>query len=257
MSQALQRVVVRMLHDPSFADAVFAGAAVPGLDAAALAALRATDRRAYGADPLRRSRALTPLVEEAPATAALASRGGADLGVLDAFFSSPAYHACVMERGVLVLAFCAQLGPRAGAVATVEAALATARRRRAPAGAGLVRAGGVEARIVPAGTVARFAALRARLGADPVGALVGGRVSLAGLPAPGRGGATEGLLVEGGAVSTASPALVGLLAALDAPTPVAAVLDRLAAAGLGPADAADLVDAWVADGLLERRPEPE
>jgi hypothetical protein len=248
---ALQRVVVRMLHDPALVAAVFGGGPVPGVSAEALAVLRATDRRAYGADPLRRSRALGPLVEEAPASAALAARGGADLGALDAFFSSPQYHACVMARGVLVEAFCVFLAPRAGAVAAVEGAAARARRRRPGPGPGLVRAAGVEAAEVPAGTVARFAALRERLGAAPVEALVGGGVSLVGLPLPGRG--VEGLLVAGGGVSTAAPALVRLLAGLDAPRPAAAVAAGLAAAGLDAGEAAALLDGLVADGLLEQR----
>ena len=44
--QALQRVVVRMLYDPTLVEAVYAGSPVAGLDAPGRAHLCRVDRRA-------------------------------------------------------------------------------------------------------------------------------------------------------------------------------------------------------------------
>jgi hypothetical protein len=92
---ALQRVVVRMLYDPSLVERVHADgrAALDDIDLTdeEIAWLRAVDRRAFGTDPLRRSRSLTDLLAEFPVAGALA-RDVAGVPALDAFFSSSCFH---------------------------------------------------------------------------------------------------------------------------------------------------------------------
>ena len=73
MSQALQRVVVRLLHDPAFVARVYEGQAVPELSDLELGWVRTTDRRTWGVDRFRRSRLLQALLEEFPVSGALRS----------------------------------------------------------------------------------------------------------------------------------------------------------------------------------------
>ncbi|MFN3202596.1 MAG: hypothetical protein ACE366_29665 [Bradymonadia bacterium] len=149
----LQRVVVRMLYDRPFAEAVFADpqTALQGplcsvqLPEEAVGWLTAIDRRAFTTDPLRRTRSLTALLDEYPVAGAwvISARGasGGILGgaALDSFFSSPAFHRCIQHRGVLALAFGTWLrlwSPLEGAEGTalralVDLELAFARLRRA------------------------------------------------------------------------------------------------------------------------------
>lgn len=147
--QALQRVVVRMLYDRPFAEAVFADprAALEGgpcpvsLPEDAIAWLTATDARAYTTDPLRRTRSLTALLDEYLVSGAWAlARAGS--GALDAFFSSPAFHQGIQHRRVMSLAFGEWLsaggvlaGPADAALrplAQIELALARVRRATPP-----------------------------------------------------------------------------------------------------------------------------
>lgn len=189
MSVALQRVVVRLLHDPSLVTRVFDGGAVPELSADELRMLRAVDRRAFGVDPLRPARVLQALLEEMPVASAVAARGRPASRLLS-FFQSPEFHGAVMRGEALWSAYAAWLAPLAGPFGLLEAAIARARRWRGPAGPatpGAVRlADGCWPVVVPDQTVNRWSFLRQRLGSDPVARLARG-VDLGGAPRPGVG----------------------------------------------------------------------
>jgi hypothetical protein len=113
---ALQRVVVRMLHDWKFVAQVLAEP-VPGLTEAELGWLRAVDPRRWRADPLRRYRLLQSVIEEFPAACAVVVRR-AGVPTLDLFMSSQAFHQAIEAGEVLALAFgrwlCTGLGPEGG-----------------------------------------------------------------------------------------------------------------------------------------------
>lgn len=140
---AAQRVIVRMLYDAAFRQAVYDApyAVLAGVDltAAERDALVKPDPRAFGTDPFRRSRSLQALLEEYPVSGWLAGRVLGDVRQLDRFFSSPFFHDCIQNRGSLAHAFGEFLdrGSRAGEIrdnriawtAAVEGAIAALRRR--------------------------------------------------------------------------------------------------------------------------------
>lgn len=250
MSQALQRVIVRMLHDPPFVEAIYGGCALPELSAAERAMLVAVDRRAWATDPYRRSRLLQALIEEYPASSALASRWGSAVPALDAYLSSPSFHRCIQERGYVALAYGRWLVERVGPVAEVELALAEARRPRDASVSGLVLGPGVVPVIVRTGAVALLAAIRERLGPHPVETLVGRRVDAEGLPSLGDG--EESLLVEGQGITYAPRPLVEALSTARRPTTRGALLETLVALGAGD-EAEEILDGLVHDGVLVQR----
>ncbi len=255
---ALQRVAVRMLFDAAFADAVYrdADAALAGvpLTAAERGWLRRPDRRAWGADPLRRWRALTGLLEEYPVTGALVHRRHGDLATLDAFFSSPAFHACIQSRGSLALCFgdfaAGHADPRARAAARLERAVARVRRPRPAAGELVAAAEGVT---VPAGALAMYEALAPRV--PGVEAVVDPRALPPALPSIGPG--EEHLVAErtpdgGVGLGEASAPLVALL---EAAREGARREDLLALArrhGCDAGEDAEVVDGLIEEGLLRR-----
>jgi hypothetical protein len=167
---AMQRVIVRMLHDPCFADAVFAsrGACLSDLDLPErwLTALLAHPRAAYGVDAERSLRLLGALAEEFRISTALFLLHVGQHRELQAFCHSAAFHAAVQERRYVALAFAEWLHERcagedalasASAILQVEWALARARRpdaRPAAATSGeFRRVAGVEVAVVPRGTL--------------------------------------------------------------------------------------------------------
>lgn len=246
MSVALQRITVRMLYDPPFADRIYAGFCPPEIRADQHRMLLSVDRRAWATDPHRRARALTALLEETPASAAL-------IGVsrLDAFFSSPAFHAAIQERRGLASTFARWLQPLAGPVASLELAVIEARRDPppGPAPGQIVRAAGCRVLSVPEGTLALYLEVRERLGADPLGALARG-LYLG--PPPALAG-EERLLVECDAAGNAQiseipEALAGLLGA--APASRETLLARARELGADPGDDAEILNGLLADGLL-------
>ena len=248
MSVALQRVTVRMLYDPPFVERIYAGFCPPEIDAAQRALLVSIDRRAWATDPHRRARALTALLEETPASAALAG-----VSRLDAFFSSSAFHAAIQERRGLAASFATWLEPLAGPVARLELAVIEARRDPpvTPAPGRIVRAAGLRTLSLPEGTLALYQGLRERLGSDPLGALARG-LHLG--PPPALTG-EEHLLIERDAagdpqISEIPEALAGLLGAASAPITRAALLARARELGADPGDDAEIVDGLVTDGLL-------
>ncbi len=99
---AVQRVLVRMMFDPAFVDAVYgddpsARFDVP-LDAESRRWVRSVDRRAFGVDRYRRSRSLHDLLLKFTLFAAHYLRGYGDVAKLQAFFASAGFH-CGMQRG--------------------------------------------------------------------------------------------------------------------------------------------------------------
>lgn len=265
---ALQRVVVRMLYDAPFVAAVYAdpsaaaGAplATEDLTEAERAWLVSPDRRAYLADPLRRSRSLHALIEEFPVSAALALAAGAPITALDAFFSAAAFHTAIQRRRSLAAAFAewlaARFGPPVAPVAQLEGAIAAARRGHAapipPGSLGL--APRVRALALPEGTTALIQHVTEQLGGgDVLARLLAPTFTLRALPA--LGAAREALLIEAsaeGAVSLegASDELVALLAAANPPCPRQSLLALARELGCEPGEDAEIIDGLTADGLL-------
>jgi hypothetical protein len=258
---ALQRVAVRMLFDPAFAAAVYTAPerALAGLEVgdAERRWLVAADRRAWRTDPYRRARALAALLDEYVAATALARSPAAGVAALDAFFSSAIFHACIQERGALVVAFGAFLEERVAAGALADARIAplarleaaVARLRRVapavpppapPAPDAMLRLSPhVELLMLPGGTLALFEALRAGAAAAPLAAAAD---------------TPESLLLEahGGdvAIEHAPPALAALLAAARAPVSRAVLAAEAVRQGAEPAESGSIVDDLIAQRLL-------
>jgi hypothetical protein len=222
---AVQRMIVRLLHDPSLLQADWSA---EGLDAEEERWLRGQDPRAWRTDPYRVGRLLAGLVEEYPAAT------GAFSGDLRAFVRSAAFHGCVRDGGSLASSFGAWLSEHGSdevrAMARVEAAVAACRRSSptlpapydASTGPRLVRS-------------PRCAVVRGSVG-PPYGI---GEVALVELDAAG-----------GASVAEIPEALAALLEAADRPTPRAALLDRARALGAEGEEAAEVVEGLRADGLL-------
>lgn len=225
-----QRVLVRMLYDPVFCEAVYADAAgvlgALGLDAGTAAQIVAHDRRAFSVDPWRGHRAVTAALGEAAVTALAMTRLGVAAGDHMDFIAGPHFHRCVMERGVLVTAFfdalaerVEEIGGRLGAGASrreraalsaawaclaLERAVAEVRRARPrPGGSqqgGRVVRGAVRAVAIVEGASAAWGRARQALGADPVASLVSGgsgaKTALAALFGTELGPGTEWVLIE-------------------------------------------------------------
>lgn len=106
---ALQRVMVRMLYDPEFTARVLAGdeRALDGvpLSAEERACLREPDPRAWRVDPERPTRSLGVLLQQYPASVALAVRSAGSTAPLAEFFRTDRFHRAVQDRGSMAMAF--------------------------------------------------------------------------------------------------------------------------------------------------------
>lgn len=277
---ALQRVVVRMLWDPEFVERVYATPLVAlagdDLESDEIAWLTQPDRRAWATDPARRARTLHGLLEEFPAAGALAARHERGLHVLDRFFSSTTFHACIRDGASLALAFGSYLAREAAAattdsriraLASVEGGVASLRRAPAspllPAGRLALRA---RARLLdaPAGTAALLAEITRRLASapgGPVAAIAAGTRSLTeALPALGPDHEITPLLAilddaGAAALEEVSPALCAVLrfaASENGATPddLCAIARRH---GADPGEDREILDGLIADGLLVSR----
>lgn len=145
----LQKLVVRMLWDEAFVEAVYAAPeqALKGLELteAERAQLLAVDRRAWRHDLLRRKRTLRTLAEEFKVSTTIILAETRSLASLERFFSSSFFHQAVQQRGSLGLSFSEFLldGCRNGAwrapqindIVRLEAAVAACRRTLAREGA--------------------------------------------------------------------------------------------------------------------------
>lgn len=266
-TEALQRVVVRMLHDPLLVDALYSG----DDNALADAPLSETerrwlvqpDRRAWATDPLRRTRGLQALLEELPAAAAMRLHQGGTFAELDSFFSGPAFHQAIQSGASLAATFAswlAERGPEVAALAALEGGVARARRRHdgpwlVPGPEQLVVAAHAYPLTLPGGTLALYGAIVGQLGTTGPGAadrLAADDFTLAQLPLLSQ--PEEPTLIEvsaeGVGVSGASDALVALLSAALQPTLRTAVLAIARAWGCDPGEDAEVVDDLIADGLL-------
>ena len=169
---ALQELVVRMLFDDAFVDAVHADAdqALAGADLteAERAQLLSVDRRAWRHDALRRRRMLRALVEEFKVSTTVILAETRLLASLEQFFSSSFFHQSIQERGSLARAFSEFLldghqrqqwsAPQIPDLVRLEAAIAACRRR-------LAREGAYEATELPA-TISDRARVRLAPGCD-------------------------------------------------------------------------------------------
>ena len=271
-----------MLYDDVFVRAVYADPAAATADCDLLPAeqgwLVSPDPRAYQVDPLRRTRALTGLIEEyAVACAVLVRAHGreATLDALDAFFSCEAFHAGVQSGASLAGCFGAWLTSggvgishhELQRVAALELALARARRARdfaphfSPSSepdlrrTTLVLAPGVLVHEAPRGLVSRYGAsivdLRGR-GLSLVDAVLDPRHALPGLVC---GDEREGVIVDArtaeARLETASLELVRILALCAAPIAFADLLVGAAAHGADADDCLGIATSFTADGLLQ------
>jgi len=274
-ARALQRVIVRMLHDPAFTARVYEdpARALAGLPLGPREHrwLLAVDRRAFGVDPLRRHRVLNAILDEHTAALALLAPAGRGLERLEAYLSSADFHEAIQARRSVILAFGPWLlgwvdEPRARGAIALEHAIAAARRapaRPAPGRrridrqelAALDLAPGVRVVAAPAGTLALVTELRARLGAHPVAAALEARFEPpAAQVDPSR---VEHVIVEPSAgdvtIGEVPEALFRLLEGAAAGVSAAALRALTEAEGLSPVEAQEVLDDLVADGLLVPR----
>jgi hypothetical protein len=261
-ARALQRVVVRMHHDPSFVEAVREdpAGALEGLEitAAEVDLVRRIDPRAWGVDPARIGRVFEALRLEYPVSCALAEAAVGSRRPLVAFVGSPSFHACIQERGLLAAAFgrwvedAATRGRFAGK-ATAEMArieLATVQVRRSvdqPRGDRWVRAPWVRVVDVADGSLALYQGL--------FRALADGKGMPSRLPRLGRRVvhlAVERLGSGDVVLGRLPPELAGLLRVAQTPQ-LTAVL-RAAATDLGADSGTEqgILDSLYADRLLAR-----
>ena len=241
-----------------------------GLDLAAheRAWLTRPDPRAWRTDPYRRSRTLTALIEETPITVAVALRRGAAAADLDLFFSSRWFHDAIESRRALAPCFgeyLRSLGERLGQPLISDQArleTAVARVRRRPRDTGMVRAD-VTLTLAPnkalatvaAGTLAWWQVASSGLAAD---GLVEAVLDVTRpLPAhrPPADGAIEHLLAEvgpaGAPVLSELPEALGVLLSHAEAGSTRSALARVAAGfGADAAEAAEILDDLVAEGLL-------
>jgi hypothetical protein len=201
-----------------------------------------------------RSRALQAVIEELPASAAMSTVARGGLAGLTAFFDGADFAACVLERGSMAEAFGRFAEVDAGPVATVEAAIASARRRIVPTVAsGEIVRGRVVAIRAPEGSSQRMEAIRASLGAAPAVTMATPRWRLPSLPP--LGDEAIPLLVEARgqrvAVSVSSDALHELLEGLTEPVPLARARALAMEAGAdSEAEATEILFDLVEEGLL-------
>lgn len=270
-ARALQRVVVRMLHDTSLVTAVYedAEAALQGaeLTSAERGLLLRTDQRVWLLDPERPSRVFEAIRTEYPISCALAEVASGGRSGMLRFFSSRLFHEAVQQRGTIALAFGIWLEAEArdgrlGRKTTAATALlegACARVRRGPVAE--VQTGVIPQRLrtapwleflrLPEGTVELFEAVRETLDAGrPLG-----RIRL-----PGRGvecAVVEASAVQGGLKVGLLPE--GLTAMLEAAVPgidSEALIAEVVSLGLPEDEAERVVESAYHDGLLSSSGSP-
>jgi len=115
---ALQRVMVRMLYDPTLVERVQSDprAALPGVDLTdrEFAWLKAPDPRAWTADPERGARSLTVIVQQYPASMAVAYRAAGSLDPFLDYFRNARFHRCIQTGGSMALEFADHLADLTG-----------------------------------------------------------------------------------------------------------------------------------------------
>lgn len=279
----LQRVMVRMLYDASYARRVVhePDDALAGEDLTPEERewLRKPDPRAWQADAERPSRSLTVLAQEYPTSIALARSLGANADLFLGFFSSLEFHASVRNRGSMALAFGDWLvgltlrsvvaDRRLSALARLERGI-VALRRDAPARAPQI---GLSSRlyrtspdksvhVAPAGTADLHDELYERLplsGADLAAHVLRGRVDEPRTTVDPA--ATEHLLLEFAreegprvkspvGIAEITGGLAGLLGFAAHPATFDALCAETIRLGAEPGEAGDVVASLVAEGTL-------
>ena len=130
---SLQRVVFRMLYDPTFVERIHQGEEIP-VTGTERGWLLATDPRAWSVDHRRPARTLHELCSEFPVSCALVVGTTRRVDTLRAFFRSPQFHDAVQNRGSLDEGFAAYLAsldlsvPQLPGLLAIEAAKARCRR---------------------------------------------------------------------------------------------------------------------------------
>jgi hypothetical protein len=139
---ALNRVIVRMLFDPTLVEQIYA-APKSVLDPLGIPQdlqqnLLETDKRAWGVDHERRKRSLHSLMGEFPCSTTIALAHTRKYARLEAFFSSDEFHQCVQRRESMTSAFVAYLRgldaageipePQFSDILTIETQMAACRR---------------------------------------------------------------------------------------------------------------------------------
>ncbi len=284
MSHAfLQRVLVRLLHDPVFQERLqregkgaLAGEELTDEEKGWLVS---TDSRAFGMDPLRRHRILHTLSDEFKGSIALLLQETRSLAELEGFFSSPEFHREVKARGSLAEGFAHWLGdlvtrgrvvePVFPGMVALEAAMARSRREHARAEEdrdphpppipphrrcfGLARGvevGTFSARVVPALQVVETWLFE--VGLMPAVALCDDAPRLPILP-PGEGKSHYLLVPASGQVHLVEveEEAAGLLEWLRAPRRPAAFTAEAARRGIEVATAREWWRGWVEGEILE------
>lgn len=264
----LQRVIVRMLHDPELRAAVYAdpeGALGDlGLDPSERRALVAPDPRAWGIDEHRADRVLAALLEEHPVAVLTLLEEGVPLPRLHRFFQSRCFHDAIMARRSLAPAFAEYLAtlastPRARAMIALEGAIASLRRKdlgtaEIPAGC-LVCAPHLHPIALPSGALAAWEKARQAIGGASAAALVvrAKRPKIA--PVDAR--TTEWVLLDRQGDDTLAgyigEALGQLLIAAERPASRDRLVDHALNEGASPVEATEILDDLVSEGLLLSR----
>ena len=276
--QQLQRVLVRMLYDDSFADAARASAetlrAEAGLTDDERHQLLAIDPRALRTDPLRRRRTLRMLVDEFKISTTLALSETRSLAFAESFFASPQFHDAIMARRALYSAYGDFLAlacddgrlrqPQLAGVVALEAAMARCRRdvRRKLVSStktrvrGLVVAPGVSAEVLGGHVIETIHVVEQYLfevGLMPMVALCEDAPRVGALPPVSDKREHVVLTTTGTHVSmTYVPSSVhALLHVCAAPTPEGAVVSAFAAQGVPEAAVRAAIESLVSEELLE------
>lgn len=281
--QQLQRVLVRMLYDDTFADAVraapdsaLAGAGLTELEREQLVAV---EPRALRTDPLRRRRTLRMLVDEYKISTTLALSETRSLAFAEGFFASPQFHEALMARAPLYAAYGAFLTeatrdgrlrqPQLAGVVALEAAMARCRRdvqrgpeRRPPNGSPtggdartLRLAPGVSAERLAGHVIETIQVVEQYLfevGLMPMVALCDDGPRVGALPATSDAEEQVLLTTEGTHVSLTyvEPSVHALLRACAQPIAEAALVVRFGARGVPGTAVRDALQTLVDEGLL-------
>jgi len=266
-ARLLQRVIVRMLHDPELRAAVYADpdgalADLP-LTPDERRSLVTPDARAWGIDVHRADRVLAALLEEHPVSALILLEEGVPLPRLHRFFQSRAFHEAIMARRSLAPAFAGHLASlattsRARAMIALESAVAALRRRdlaapERPAGC-LVAAPSLHPIPLPSGTLTAWEkAKKALAGVSAAAILVRPKRPRV---APVDARTTEWVLLERQGDDTLAgyigEALGRLLVTAARPVSRDRLVDVALAEGASQSEAAEILDDLLSEGLLLR-----
>lgn len=249
--QALQRVMVRLLYDPTLVARLYGGETPSFITAEQASMLRAHPPQAWGTDPYRASRTLQALIEEYPASSSLI-----DAKTLHAFFRHPVFHNAIMNRRVLAEAFGQWLQSHTGPIAQFEQGIAIVRRRKAPVlpPDHLCCSPNHWPMALPTHTLSAWQDIRNKLGENPLQHMLSADFSPFVRPRTGPGEDHWIVVMDAqGALtlSHSSSATHGLLMAAMAPISRADLCAHACTLGADDSvEAAEIIDAFLEEGLL-------